>query len=183
MGLTALYERLQSELMLHGAQYKLYIKAATVAVLFYIALTDFLTFKIRNDLIVLLLILYALFAFVTRSPIEVLTDIALALVIFAVLLWFYSQGAVGGGDVKLVTVACVWVGTHCTLLFAALSAATELTINGRFGAGSHTRLVIHRYARLGPQDCFLMPDVIVAIDALGPYCSSPRGYYHHYRRY
>jgi Flp pilus assembly protein protease CpaA len=120
MEFMAFYERLQSELLLHGAQYKLYIEAATVAVLFYVALTDFLTFKIRNELIVLLLILYALFAFVTRSRIEVLTDIALALVIFAVLLWFYSQGAVGGGDVKLVTVACVWVGTHCTLLFAAL---------------------------------------------------------------
>jgi hypothetical protein len=63
------------------------------------------------------------------------------------------------------------------------SAATELAINGRFGAGNHTRLVIHRYARVWPRDCFLMPDIIVAIDALGPYCSSPRGYYHHYRRY
>ena len=92
MGLAELYERLQSELLLHGAQYKLYIEAATVAVLFYVALTDFLTFKIRNELIVLLLILYALFAFVTRSRIEVLTDIVLAVVIFAVLLWFYSQG-------------------------------------------------------------------------------------------
>jgi prepilin peptidase CpaA len=120
MGLTALYERLQSELLLHGAQYKLYIEAATVAVLFYVALTDFLTFKIRNELIVLLLILYALFAFVTRSRIEVLTDIVLALVIFAILLWFYSQEAVGGGDVKLVTVVGLWVGTHCALLFAAL---------------------------------------------------------------
>jgi prepilin peptidase CpaA len=120
MALTALYERLQSELLLHGAQYKFYIEAATVAVLFYVALTDFLTFKIRNDLIVLLLILYALFAFVTRSRTEVLTDIVLALVIFAVLLWFYRQGVVGGGDVKLLTVVSVWVGTHCTLLFAAL---------------------------------------------------------------
>src|SRR5215469_1262060 len=118
MGITALYERLQSELLLHGAQYRFYIEAATVAVLFYVALTDLLTFKIRNELIVLLLILYALFSFVTRSRIEVLTDIILSLVIFAVLLWFYTQGVVGGGDVKLVTVACFFVGTHCALLFA-----------------------------------------------------------------
>jgi hypothetical protein len=43
----------------------------------------------------------------------------------------------------------------------------------------------HHYSffRIGPQSCFLMPDVIVAINALGPYCSSPRGYYYHYRRY
>jgi prepilin peptidase CpaA len=120
MSFTALYERLQSELLLHGAQYRFYIEAATVAVLFYVALTDLLTFKIRNELIMLLLILYALFSFVTRSRIEVLTDIILSLVIFAVLLWFYTQGVVGGGDVKLVTVACLWVGTHCALLFAVL---------------------------------------------------------------
>ncbi len=34
------------------------------------------------------------------------------------------------------------------------------------------------YRRAWAQDCFLMPDVIVAVDALGPYCSSPRGHYH-----
>jgi len=40
--------------------------------------------------------------------------------------------------------------------------------------------ISHRYIvrRVWPQDCFLMPDVVVALDALGPYCSSPRGYYH-----
>jgi hypothetical protein len=44
--------------------------------------------------------------------------------------------------------------------------------------------ISHRYAvwRIGPQDCFLMPDVVVALDALGPYCSSPRGYYRRYGR-
>lgn len=39
------------------------------------------------------------------------------------------------------------------------------------------------FLRVRPQSCFLMPDVIVAVNALGPYCSSPRGYYYHYRRY
>jgi hypothetical protein len=35
------------------------------------------------------------------------------------------------------------------------------------------------WTRIWPQSCFLMPDVAVAVDALGPYCSSPR----RYRRY
>jgi Flp pilus assembly protein protease CpaA len=120
MSFTALYERLHTELLLHGAQYKFYIEAATVAVLFYVALTDFLTFKIRNEVVLLLLILYVLFAFVTRSRIEVVTDVILATVIFGVLLWFYTEGAVGGGDVKLVVVVCLWIGTHCALLFSVL---------------------------------------------------------------
>jgi len=64
------------------------------------------------------------------------------------------------------------------------SAAAELALRHEAvsGHGGHI-LVIQRYARIAPQDCFLMPDVIVAVNALGPYCSSPRGHYHHYRRY
>jgi hypothetical protein len=40
--------------------------------------------------------------------------------------------------------------------------------------------ILHRYAfwRVWPQDCFLMPDVAVAVNALGPYCSSPRARYY-----
>ena len=57
---------------------------------------------------------------------------------------------------------------------------------------SHAGVIVahhHRWhvARVGPQSCFLMPDVVVALNALGPYCSSPRGpyrvagsYYGHY---
>jgi prepilin peptidase CpaA len=123
MDVTGLYQRLQIELLVHGAQYKFYIEGATVAVLFYIALTDFLTFKIRNDVVLLLLVLYILFAFVTRSRVEVLTDLALAIIIFGVLLWFYTQGVIGGGDVKLVAVACLWIGIHCALLFSILVLA------------------------------------------------------------
>jgi prepilin peptidase CpaA len=99
------------------------IEAAAVAVLFYVALTDFLTFKIRNEVVLLLLILYVLFAFVTRSHVEVITDITFAIVIFGFLLWFYTQGVVGGGDVKLVSVVCLWIGTHCALLFSMLLLA------------------------------------------------------------
>jgi hypothetical protein len=39
--------------------------------------------------------------------------------------------------------------------------------------------VRHGFWRIGPQDCFLPPDVAVMVDALGPYCSSPRGHYYY----
>ena len=50
---------------------------------------------------------------------------------------------------------------------------------------SATEAYHHRWhvARIGPQSCFLMPDVVVALDALGPYCSSPRGSYRVSRSY
>jgi prepilin peptidase CpaA len=118
MDLTALLHRIQIDLQLHGDQYKFYIEAATIAVLFYVGFTDFRTFKIRNDVVLLLLVLYVLFAFIGRSWIEILSNVILALVIFGVLLWFYTKRAVGGGDVKLMAVVCLWVGAHCALLFS-----------------------------------------------------------------
>lgn len=70
----------------------------------------------------------------------------------------------------------------------AVSAIVALILLGNV-ASARTALV----ARVGPQDCFLPPDVSVAINALGPYCSSPRGPryrvvkyhrpYHYYRPY
>ena len=30
--------------------------------------------------------------------------------------------------------------------------------------------------RIHPESCFLPPDVVVALNALGPYCDSPRGW-------
>lgn len=70
------------------------------------------------------------------------------------------------------------------MLTIAKTAAAELELGPRLSAG-HEIHIGHGNAfwRVGPQSCFLMPDIIVAVDALGPYCSSPRGYYHHYRRY
>lgn len=46
----------------------------------------------------------------------------------------------------------------------------------------------HHWRAFGPQSCFLTPDAIVQLDALGPYCSSPRRSYpallpSHYRFY
>jgi hypothetical protein len=50
------------------------------------------------------------------------------------------------------------------------------TIAGATGTAAAAEAgTIHRYWRLAPQDCFLLPDVSVAVNALGPYCSSPRG--------
>lgn len=109
-----------SELRLHVGWYEFAVKAATVAVLFYIGLTDLRTFKIHNLSLGSLLLLYILYAAVARSLYEVVSDAVLCIVVFAVLIWFYSKGAIGGGDVKLLPIACLWVGTHCAVLFSVL---------------------------------------------------------------
>lgn len=70
-----------------------------------------------------MLLLYCLFAAVTRSPHEIVLDIILGLVIFGVLFLFYLKNVVGGGDVKLLPAAALFVGTHSALPFSVLLLA------------------------------------------------------------
>ena len=103
--------------------YRVGVETAVVAVLSYIAVIDFRSFKIQNWSVLLLLALYVLYAPMARSSSEIIWDVVLGIAMFAVLLWFYAKGAVGGGDVKLVPLVCLWVGTHCALLFSILLLA------------------------------------------------------------
>jgi prepilin peptidase CpaA len=119
MDISQLISRIHFEFLAHGQQYKFYVESAVVAVLFYVAFTDFTSFKIRNETVLLLLILYVMFAFIDRSWTEILTDIIVATIMGCVLLWFYTRRVVGGGDVKLITVVCLWIGAHCAVLFSA----------------------------------------------------------------
>jgi prepilin peptidase CpaA len=120
MDLTALLHRIQLDFFLNGPQYKFYIEIAAVAVLLYVGFTDFRTFKIRNDVLLLLVLLYVLLAIVSRSWSEIIQNVILAVIMFAVLLWFFAQKVIGGGDVKLMSVACLWVGVHWALVFSGL---------------------------------------------------------------
>ena len=69
------------------------------------------------------------------------------------------------------------VATTISLLLASANA-TETFVPAYGSVHRHERWHVRR---IGPQSCFLMPDVAVAINALGPYCSSPRGSYRAYQ--
>ena len=119
MDLTTIIDRIQNARMLHGELYEFYVEIATLAVLLYVGYTDLRTFKIRNDAVLLLFVLYVFLALISRSWLDVLFDVGFAAVMFAVLLWFYANKLIGGGDVKFMAVVCLWVGGHCALLFSA----------------------------------------------------------------
>jgi prepilin peptidase CpaA len=107
----------------------------TAAILFYAALTDLKHYHIRNELIAVLGGLFVLHAFLSGRWPGIPWNIGLALLIFAVMLYFYSQNLMGGGDVKLLTVAFLWVGIDCALPFAILLSlfATLHVIAGKLG--------------------------------------------------
>jgi prepilin peptidase CpaA len=96
------------------------ILAITAVILFYAAMTDLKRYQIRNELIAVLAGLFLLHALVSGRWPGMAWNVGLALLLFAVLLYFYSQSLLGGGDVKLLTVAFLWAGVDCALPFAIL---------------------------------------------------------------
>lgn len=120
MDIAYFLDRIQFDLHLHAQAYRLYIEAALIAVIFYAGFTDFRSFKIRNNVLLLLLLLYVLFALVARTWPEILSNVIFSTIMSAVLVLFYTRGVIGGGDVKLIAIVCLWIGVHCALLFAIL---------------------------------------------------------------
>ena len=96
------------------------ILVVTAVVLFYVAVTDLRAYKIRNEIILLLASLFVLYTLASGRWIEAAWSVGLAVVVFGFLLYFYSRGWMGGGDVKILTVALLWTGIDCALVFAIL---------------------------------------------------------------
>jgi len=92
----------------------------TAAVLFYAALNDLKHFTIRNELILLLVILFLIHSFISGRWTSLLWTLGFVFSMFLIMLFFYSRNLMGGGDVKLLTVALMWVGIDCALAFSVL---------------------------------------------------------------
>jgi len=88
------------------------------AVLFYAALTDLKRYKIGNELILVLTGLFFLHAFLSGRWTTLHWNVGFAALLFVIMLYFYSMKLMGGGDLKLLTVAFLWVGPFCAFPFA-----------------------------------------------------------------
>jgi prepilin peptidase CpaA len=90
----------------------------TAATLLYVAWTDLKEFKIRNELVLCLAGLYVLFAVLSGRWVGMYWNVGFAIFMLVIMLYYYSQGLMGGGDVKMLAVAFLWIGTDCALVFA-----------------------------------------------------------------
>ncbi len=90
----------------------------TTATLFYVALTDLREFKIRNELVLVLAALYFLHAALSGRWVYMHWNIGFAIFMFALMVYYYQHGLMGGGDVKMLTVAFLWVGLQSALIFS-----------------------------------------------------------------
>ena len=90
----------------------------TAGLLVYVAIADLRTYRIRNELVLVLAGLFFIYALLTGHWILLPWNIGFSVVVFLALLVPYSRGAIGGGDVKLLGVAFLWTGIQCALVFA-----------------------------------------------------------------
>jgi prepilin peptidase CpaA len=96
------------------------ILVVTAAVLLYAAFNDLKYYKIRNELIAVLVVLYGTYALFSGRWVTAQWNFAFALLMFIVMCVFYARRLMGGGDLKLLTAAFLWVGLDCALVFALL---------------------------------------------------------------
>ena len=112
--------------MTGGAIASYFVLVVTAALLFYIAVTDLREFKIRNDLILVLAGLFFVHAFLSGRWVEMHWHVGLAALAFAFMVYWYAQGLMGGGDLKLMTVALLWSGIRCALPFLIIVVVAAL---------------------------------------------------------
>jgi prepilin peptidase CpaA len=99
------------------------VLVATAAILLWVAVNDFRSFKIPNNIILVLVALFCLYVLVSGRWVVLHWHVIFAAFMFLLLLVCYAQNWIGGGDVKLLTVAYLWTGTHCALVFSLLMLA------------------------------------------------------------
>ncbi len=99
------------------------IVVITAGVLVYAALIDLRDFRIRNELIVVLVVLYGLHSFASGRWAHDQWNLLFTLLMLAFLIVFYARRWIGGGDVKILTVGFLWVGLSCAFPFSLLLTA------------------------------------------------------------
>jgi prepilin peptidase CpaA len=101
-------------------QVSIWILGITAVTLFWVALTDFREFRIRNELVVVLAGLYVLYALVSGRWVAMPWNIGFAVLMLAAMIYSYSRQQMGGGDLKLLAVAFLWTGPWDAVFFAIL---------------------------------------------------------------
>ena len=99
------------------------ILTLTAAILCYAALIDLRSFTIPNALVVALVLLFFVYAWQSDRSASIPSHLAFSLAVSLPMLVFYARGWAGGGDVKILAAAFLWVGLECAFAFALLLLA------------------------------------------------------------
>src|SRR5262252_6091594 len=121
----------------------------TGAVLFYVALTDFKQFKIRNELILVLAGLFVVHALLSGRWVSAHWNLAFAALMFGVMFYFYAQNLMGGGDVKILRSAFCGSAllVHCPLRSCSRSLRRCTSLRPSSGGPRSNRSAIRSASR------------------------------------
>lgn len=113
-----------------------FVLAALAAGLVYVAVDDLRSFRIRNDVVALLLALTILHvAWRGGGSAEILARLLFVALVFAIFVAAFALGMMGGGDTKLLGVALLWVGPEWAVLFAGLLLLGAVLVAGLVRVG------------------------------------------------
>jgi prepilin peptidase CpaA len=106
---------------------EVFMRSALAAILLFVIFDDLRNFRIRNEAIAALAILYVLRVALSGQYQEAVLHISFAALMFAVILIMYARGLMGGGDVKLLGVAFLWLGIENSFLFSLFLIAFTIS--------------------------------------------------------
>ena len=110
----------------------------------YVTISDLRTRRIPNWLVIVLGLAYLPLAWIAgHSAPDIAINIGVGAVVFAVGVFLFARGWIGGGDVKLAAVSVMWLGAGLALPYVLLTSI--------FGAGFALAglLGLHLLARKG----------------------------------
>lgn len=102
------------------------IRIALAAILIFVMVDDLRNFRVRNEAVAALAVLFLLRAALSGRYAEALSHASFAAVMFAVFVLIYIRGLLGGGDVKLLGAAFLWLGIEHAFVFSLFLIAFTL---------------------------------------------------------
>jgi prepilin peptidase CpaA len=118
------------------------IHLVLAGLLVYVVVDDLRNYRVRNDVILAIVALFVLSCVVQWDWTLLKAHLALGAILFAVLLFLYSRGWMGGGDVKLLVAAFLWLGpSNASIFVVALTVFATL-----YGTAAKFMLVPAKYA-------------------------------------
>ncbi len=139
------------------------ILAALAALLAFVVVDDLRNFRIRNDAVLALALLYLASTFLSGHSREALAHAAFAAVMTAGVLVFYAKGVMGGGDVKLLGVAFLWLGIEKAFVFCLLLLGFSLAYAALAKLGALPRKLVSARARIPFAPCICAAWIVAAV--------------------
>lgn len=102
------------------------IELVVGAILVFVAIEDMRRFRIRNVLVIVLVLAFLLACAWHDRLHLVLPHGLFALAGFALLFAAFTMGLIGGGDAKLLAAALLWIGPEGALVYSIVFAACAL---------------------------------------------------------